>query len=636
MFYTFADCALDLQRVTLRRGSETMQLRPKVLQVLIYLIEHRQRVVSKQELCEAVWPDQFISDATLESTVRAVRRTVGDDRNTQQIIRTLIGHGYRFVATVTETPGQPVTVADPVLETTPLAPAPAPDPQQPGTSPATILVVDDESLVIKRLQAVLLPRGYRVLSAANGAEALQHVQQEPPDLVLLDVMMPMMDGFETCRRLKNAPETRLIPVVLMTALGELQDRIKGLEAGADDFLTKPVHRDELLARIRTSLRLKHTIEQTVEARRQARGQMHRSPLYLTLTRQGDTMTVDLAAPDPLVAQEHTDIAASLVTEIGDELARLTMAAKTSETAETTAESAARDTSDATPVALQRLGSVIFSHLLPPATRQRLSQNAATDLFLRLDAGLVHIPWELAFDGQAFWQTKFCLGRQVINASSTSGTRPPHAPATDRMRLLIIADPTERWPAIRQEAEHLTELLRACPNLEVTVVGGKGLRKIDVLLALPDQELVHYLGDMACDVRQPSRSGWLLQDGLLSAAEFGHVTRVPLVVFVNACQPQPARQAAVVYEAQAANVGSGFSLAGAPHYIAPFYVVHSTDSAAFAADFYRDFLAGASVGAALVHARQQAQHTRTEHNMCWASYMHYGNPTFRLPTPSVER
>jgi class 3 adenylate cyclase len=107
---------------------------------------------------------------------------------------------------------------------------------------------------------LLLPRNYRVITAAHGEEALQRVSQERPDLILLDVMMPVMDGFETCKRLKDDPETRLIPVVIMTALDQVEDRVKGIEAGADDFLTKPVHRDELLARIHTSLRLKQTID----------------------------------------------------------------------------------------------------------------------------------------------------------------------------------------------------------------------------------------------------------------------------------------------------------------------------------------------------------------------------------------
>src|SRR5215510_7072009 len=128
---------------------------------------------------------------------------------------------------------------------------------------AKILVVDDEVKNVKLLEALLLPRGYEVVIASNGEEALRQVQQERPDLILLDIMMPVMDGFEACKILKDNADTRLIPIVIMTALGQVEDRIKGIEAGADDFLTKPFNRDELLARIRTSLRLKRTIERKV-------------------------------------------------------------------------------------------------------------------------------------------------------------------------------------------------------------------------------------------------------------------------------------------------------------------------------------------------------------------------------------
>ena len=128
---------------------------------------------------------------------------------------------------------------------------------------AKILVVDDETKNVKLLEALLLPRGYAVIKAYNGEEALRQVQQEQPDLILLDIMMPVLNGFAVCKRLKDNEETRLIPVIIMTALGQVEDRIKGIEAGADDFLTKPVHRDELMARIRTSLRLKQTIERKV-------------------------------------------------------------------------------------------------------------------------------------------------------------------------------------------------------------------------------------------------------------------------------------------------------------------------------------------------------------------------------------
>src|SRR5262245_48601496 len=135
---------------------------------------------------------------------------------------------------------------------------------------AKILVVDDEVKNVKLLEALLLPRGYEVVIASNGEEALRQVQQERPDLILLDIMMPVMDGFEACKILKDNADTRLIPVIIMTALGQVEDRIKGIEAGADDFLTKPVHRDELLARIRTSLRLKQTIDHKVDGLQQAR------------------------------------------------------------------------------------------------------------------------------------------------------------------------------------------------------------------------------------------------------------------------------------------------------------------------------------------------------------------------------
>ena len=132
-------------------------------------------------------------------------------------------------------------------------------------SQGKIIVIDDEILIIKRLEALLIPRHYEVISASNGEAALKLVLQEQPDLILLDVLMPGMNGFEVCRQLKDDPVTRLIPVVLMTALGEVEDRVKGLEAGADDFLTKPVNRDELLARIQSSLRLKRTIDQKVDS-----------------------------------------------------------------------------------------------------------------------------------------------------------------------------------------------------------------------------------------------------------------------------------------------------------------------------------------------------------------------------------
>jgi DNA-binding response OmpR family regulator len=125
---------------------------------------------------------------------------------------------------------------------------------------STILIVDDEPFNVDLLEQQLEEFGYATVSASNGQEALDKVAAAAPDLILLDVMMPVMDGFTVCRILKENDETRLIPIVIMTALGNVEDRIRGIEAGADDFLTKPVDERELLARIQTTLRLKHTVD----------------------------------------------------------------------------------------------------------------------------------------------------------------------------------------------------------------------------------------------------------------------------------------------------------------------------------------------------------------------------------------
>lgn len=121
---------------------------------------------------------------------------------------------------------------------------------------ARVLVVDDLEPNVKLLEAKLRAEYFDVLGAYSGQEAIEKANQEQPDIILLDVMMPGLDGFETCRRLKAAPETMHIPVVMVTALDQQADRIAGLEAGADDFLTKPVEDLALFARVRSLSRLK--------------------------------------------------------------------------------------------------------------------------------------------------------------------------------------------------------------------------------------------------------------------------------------------------------------------------------------------------------------------------------------------
>ena len=119
-----------------------------------------------------------------------------------------------------------------------------------------VLVVDDIAANVRLLAGILKVADYDVLTAESGADALQKVEEFAPDVVLLDVMMPEMDGFEVCRRLRENPHTAALPVVMVTALHETEDRVRALEAGADDFLTKPVNEIEVVARVKSLVRVK--------------------------------------------------------------------------------------------------------------------------------------------------------------------------------------------------------------------------------------------------------------------------------------------------------------------------------------------------------------------------------------------
>jgi putative two-component system response regulator len=129
----------------------------------------------------------------------------------------------------------------------------------------TILVADDEAANRELLDEFLSAQGFTVITASDGASALESLANNQTDLVLLDVMMPKLSGFEVCEKIKNTPETELIPVVLITALSDKDDRLQGIKVGADDFLTRPVDLSELLARARSLLKLKYRTDELERA-----------------------------------------------------------------------------------------------------------------------------------------------------------------------------------------------------------------------------------------------------------------------------------------------------------------------------------------------------------------------------------
>ena len=121
----------------------------------------------------------------------------------------------------------------------------------------TVLVVDDNQQNLELLQAYLEDMDCETVPAHDGMEALEIISNRPPDLILLDVMMPKMSGFEVCKRIKNDPKTSNIPVIMVTALNEFGDIERGIDSGTDDFLSKPVNKLELVTRVKTMLKLKH-------------------------------------------------------------------------------------------------------------------------------------------------------------------------------------------------------------------------------------------------------------------------------------------------------------------------------------------------------------------------------------------
>src|SRR5712692_348901 len=157
--------------------------------------------------------------------------------------------------------------------------------------PAKILIVDDEPFNVDYLEQELEDLGYETVSAINGLEALAKAAAEAPDLILLDVLMPDMDGFTVCRHLKQQEETQLIPIVFMTALGEREDRIRGIEAGGYDFFTKPPDRQVLLARIRNAVEMKQEVDRRLKEQEIREREKEEGPI------------VQPAVPDKVFRQE---------------------------------------------------------------------------------------------------------------------------------------------------------------------------------------------------------------------------------------------------------------------------------------------------------------------------------------------
>lgn len=146
-----------------------------------------------------------------------------------------------------------------------------------------ILIADDEDRNLRLMEALLLPMGYDIRVAVNGKDAIEKARETSPDVILMDIMMPVMDGLEAVKALKRDEETRMIPVVIVTALREVNDRVKALEAGADDFLSKPIDKIELRTRVQTLVKVKAYNDSLRDYQKKLEAEVDRKTIQLQKT-----------------------------------------------------------------------------------------------------------------------------------------------------------------------------------------------------------------------------------------------------------------------------------------------------------------------------------------------------------------
>ncbi len=361
-----------------------------------------------------------------------------------------------------------------------------------------------------------------------------------------------------------------------------------------------------------------------------------NPIHLTILRRGDIHIVDLAEVQAIIPRSETRVETAFLEEISQEIKRITnLVGPEFRKAAASLEPEVRRNPYVVRE-LKDLGSLIFSHLLPQAAREKLRNSESCNLYLRLDDQLVHIPWELAFDGQHFLGMKFRVGRQIITHHKVSQRAPGRA-ASDTLRVLIVADPSETLRNVSQESEQLCEILDGVSGLQVRLLGGRGVKRIPLLAALRGSDIVHFAGHSQFDEKNPENSGWLLHDGLLSASEISKLDQAPLIVFSNSCQAGATKdwKSDYLYEGEAFGLGSAFLLAGVSNYVGTFCVVHDEESRFLAVEFYRRVAQGKSIGQALLEARLATAEEMGLDRLTWASYMLYGDPDFTLPVTTKQ-
>src|SRR5215467_4355678 len=288
--------------------------------------------------------------------------------------------------------------------------------------------------------------------------------------------------------------------------------------------------------------------------------------------------------------------------------------------------------------LKKSGQVLFDLLVPSKAREKLSSTEARNLILYVDDKLVHVPWELLFDGRQFLCRRFAMGRIVRTrqAPTALSSRTPKAP----FKVLVVADPRGDLDASYREGTEIRNFLDE--KRDVFHVDFKS-HPVDVSFVkknLRDYDIVHYAGHAEYNSENPSESGWLLKDARLKASEIsamGGLQPMPSLVFSNACQSGHSGEWRIKEEdeQQIFGLANAYLLSGVQHYIGTFWEILDEPSSQFAKLFYGSLSQGESVGEAVRKAREKLIEAHGEETIVWAGYMLYGDPTFAFDPAEKE-
>src|SRR5262245_6780631 len=289
--------------------------------------------------------------------------------------------------------------------------------------------------------------------------------------------------------------------------------------------------------------------------------------------------------------------------------------------------------------LKKSGQVLFDLLVPSKAREKLSSTEARNLILYVDDKLVHIPWELLFDGRQFLCRRFAIGRIVRTrqAPTALSSRAPKAP----FKVLVVADPRGDLDASYREGTEIRNFLDE--KRDVFHVDFKS-QPVDVSFVkknLRDYDIVHYAGHAEYNSENPSESGRLLKDARLKASEIsamGGLQPMPSLVFSNACQSGHSGEWRIGEEdeQQIFGLANAYLLAGVQHYIGTFWEILDEPSSQFAKLFYGFLSQGERVGEAVRKAREKLIEAHGEETIVWAGYMLYGDPTFVFDPAEKEK